>query len=175
MIILVGVIFVGIAGYGYNVYSSAAIQALHDRYNAVIDVHVNVPPASNSSVGLGKSTELWTLSAVDLDFRSVAPGNKSAIMRVNVTYTMLEALGYPDSMWMFVTTDLSSPGVHLIGNSQKIVKGVYYQYPISIDNNISKTLSFQVSVDPGTEGKDIQFHITISHDYLGGYATLSAT
>ncbi len=175
MIILVGVVLVVITGYGYNVYSSNAIQALHDRYNAVVDVHITVPPASPSSLGQGKSTELWVVDPLGIDFGTVEAGQKSATKTVVVTYTMLESTPSPDSMWMFVTTDLSTPGIHLVGNSKKIIKEITYQYPLSVATNTSKTLFFQISVDPNTGEADINFHIVISHDYQGGYASLSVS
>ncbi len=175
MIVLVGIIGMVIAGYGYNFYSARAIQGLHDRYNAAIDVHVTIPPASPSSLGQGKSTELWTVDPLGIDFGTVAVGQKSASKSVVVTYTMLDTIPSLDSEMMFVTTDLSIPGVHLIGNSQNLIKGVDYLYPVPVGNNISKTLTFRIDVDPNTDGADINFHIVISHDYYGGYATLSGS
>ncbi len=176
MIVLVGIIGVVIAGFSYNVYSARAIQGLHDRYNAVIEVHVTIPPASPSSLGQGKSTELWTVNSTGIDFGTVGAGQKSASKSVVVTYTTLDTIPSPDSMMMFVTTDLSTPGVHLInGNSQVIRNGTIYQYPFAVNNDNSVTLLFRVEVDPNTDGADINFHIVVSHDYSGGFATFSTS
>jgi hypothetical protein len=176
MIVLVGIILLVSAGYSYNVYSALAIQGLNDRYNAVIDVHVTISPALPSSLGQGKSTELWTVNPLSIDFGTVVAGEKSASKSVVVTYSMLDTIPSLANEMMYVTTDLSTPGVHLInGNSQILLNGVTYQYPTAVANNNSKILSFKISVDSNTNGVDINFHIVVSHDSNGGFATFSIT
>ena len=176
MIVLVGIILLVVAGYSYDVYSARAIQGLNDRYNAVVDVHVTISSVSSSSSGQGKSTELWNVNPLGIDFGTVVAGEKSDPKSVVVTYTKLETIPSLDNVMMYVTTDLSTPGVHLInGNSQVLLNGVTYQYPTAVANNNSKTLSFKISVDPNTGGADINFHIVVSHDSNGGFATFSIT
>jgi hypothetical protein len=171
MIVLVGIILVLIAGFSYNVYSARAIQGLHDRYNAVIEVHVTIPPASPSSLGQGKSTELWTVNSTGIDFGTVAAGGNSTSKSLIVTYTGSDTVICPDSMMpMYVSTDLSISGVHLIvGKSQELHIGMTYMDPVTssfplLNRGDSKTLLFRIEVDPNTDGADINFHIVISHD-----------
>jgi hypothetical protein len=111
------------------------------------------------------------VNSTGIDFGTVAAGGSSTSKSLIVTYTGSDTVICPDSMMpMYVSTDLSISGVHLIvGKSQELHIGMTYMDPVTssfplLNRGDSKTLLFRIEVDPNTDGADINFHIVISHD-----------
>jgi hypothetical protein len=170
MILLAGIVIVAACVYGYNIASTSAIQGLHNRYDTIIEAHVLIPPATASTPGQGRTSEIFTLNTTSMDFGTASPGAKSVIKVVSVKNT-----GVIPTMYLHVSTDLNTPGVTLMTSetrdltifNRRIVSavGVTFQSQMTADRVI-KTPSFQIEVAPNTTGMDLTFHIILTYSYL---------
>ena len=171
IIVLVAIVVMAIAGFGYNMYSARAIQALHDRYDVIIEAHVLIPPATASTLGQGHFSEAFTANASSIEFGIVLPGTNSALMPLVITST-----GLLDNPYIHVATDLNIPGVTLTTGETKdlytftrrVLNVVGITYRVTIKSGFSQTPAFRIEVAPNTAGMDLTFHIIISYSYCGG-------
>lgn len=169
IIVIGGIVLVAALVFGYNMMSTNAIQALHNRYDTIIEAHVLIPPATASTPGQGHVSEIFTLDVTSVDFGTVSPGAKSDIKSLKIGST-----GVIQTMYVHVATDLNTPGVTLVTSettditvfNKRAVSAVGTTYPMQLIAGGSKTPGFQIEVDPNTAGKDITFHIIISYSYL---------
>jgi hypothetical protein len=169
IIIIGGIVIVAAAIFGYNVSSTNAIQALHNRYDTIIEAHVLIPPATASTLGQGHVSEIFTTNTTSIEFGTVSPGTSSAIKPLLITST-----GVIETMYVHVATDLNTPGVTLVTSETKdlsiitrrIVTDVGTTYPRQLIEGLSKTPAFRIDVAPNTAGKDLTFHIIVSYTYL---------
>ena len=170
IIVLAGIVIVAAGVYGYNMTSTSAIQGLHDRYDTIIEAHVLIPPATASTPGQGRTSEIFTVNATSMDFGAASPGAKSVIKVVSVSNT-----GVIPTLYLHVSTDLNTPGVTLMTSetrdltifNRKIVSAVGVTFPSQMTKDrVTKTPSFQIEVAPNTAGIDLTFHITLTYSYL---------
>ncbi len=165
------VVIVALSAYGYQGWSTSAVQALHDKYDYVIEAHVNVGSATGSLGPLPTNTSnLWEVNVTSADFGSVDAGGSSIKRGVKITKTT--NLG--DDTRLHVSTDLSVPGVQLVAAesaqtfayTQVIVnplKGYTWQVPAPV--GFSKQPIFFVKVAPGTPAQEITFHILVQYSF----------
>ena len=172
MIVVVGIAILAAGILSYNMSSANAIQALHNRYDSIIECHVLIPPATASTLGQGHASEIFTFNTTSLEFGTVSPGTSSAIKTLRITTT-----GVIDprlSLYVHVATDLNAPGVTLVTSETKelsiynrrIVTGVGTTYPTQLIIGANKIPGFRIDVAPNTAGIDLTFHIIVSYTYL---------
>ncbi len=172
-LLVVGILaIVAVSGIAYEAASTAAVSALHSKYDAYIEARVTVGPSSGTPMAAGANSPAWSADKLSVDFGTPTPGEMSKPLPIKITNLILI-----DDCRIHVRSDNMQSGIHVFVSETmdaysvlrvdlsraEMADGTTFNLPTG--RNKTSTPGFGILVDPNVPPGEYTFHLILSYSY----------